>query len=80
MDYYDNDKSEKNEDPFMMLLSAKTYKQMDAISKRDEFMEEISDKIKYLNLDPEVAKELVIENEGEKWLIKNIILAWKKEL
>ena len=70
MDYFDNkwyNKKEDEEDPFMMLLSAKTYEEMDKISKGDELMVEISNKVKYLNLDPDVAKELVIENEAEKW-------------
>ena len=70
MDYFDDkwyNKEEKKEDPFMMLLAAQTYEEMDKISKGDEIMVEISNKVKYLNLDPDVAKELVIEDETEKW-------------
>ena len=54
-----------------MLLAASNKEQMDKISKGDKFMEEISKKVKKLNLDPEIVKEIVIENEDE--IIKNSI-------
>ena len=61
----------KDENPFFMLLAASSKEEMDKISKGDKFMEEISKKVKKLNLDPEIVKEIVIENEDE--IIKNSI-------
>ena len=61
----------KDENPFFMLLAASNKEELDKISKGDKFMEEISKKVKKLNLDPEIVKEIVIENEDE--IIKNSI-------
>ena len=61
----------KDENPFFMLLAASNKEELDKISKGDRFMEEISKKVKKLNLDPEIVKEIVIENEDE--IIKNSI-------
>ena len=61
----------QDENPFFMLLAASNKEELDKISKGDRFMEEISKKVKKLNLDPEIVKEIVIENEDE--IIKNSI-------
>ena len=61
----------QDENPFFMLLAASNKEEMDKISKGDKFMEEINKKVKKLNLDPEIVKEIVIENEDE--IIKNSI-------
>ncbi len=61
----------QDENPFFMLLTASNKEELDKISKGDKFMEEISKKVKKLNLDPEIVKEIVIENEDE--IIKNSI-------
>ena len=57
---------EKKEDPFMMMLASNSYDEMEKVCKGDEIMEKVTKKVKYLNVDPEVAKELKIENENEK--------------
>ena len=62
----------EKEDPFMMLLAASSEKEMDKISRGDKIMEEINDKVKVLNLDPEIAKEFAVFNDEE--LIKNTLL------
>lgn len=55
----------EKENPFFMLLAASNKDQLDKISREDRFMEELSKKVKKLNLDPEIVKEIVIENEDE---------------
>ena len=77
MDYYKNiwySKDEeliKKENPFIMLLAASSYEEMDKISRGDKLMEEISKDVKKYNIDPKIANELAelaaIENENEIW-------------
>ena len=67
MDYFEKvwyDGNEKEENPFLMLLAASTEKQMERISEGDRLMEELNDKVKKLNEDPEVL-DVIIENEEE---------------
>ncbi len=77
MDYYTkvwyskNEKSIKKENPFIMLLAASNYEEMEKISKGDRLMEEISKDVKKYNIDPTLANEIAelaaIENENEIW-------------
>ena len=75
MDYYDNlwyNKDEiGSENPFFMLLAAKSKKEMDIASKGDSTLEEINRKVEKLNKDPKTAKEIAeaiaVENEAEIW-------------
>ena len=60
----------EKENPFLMLLAAPNKEKMDLISEGDEFMEELSSKVKRLNEDPEIL-DVIIENEDE--IIKNSI-------
>ena len=67
MDYFERvwyDGNIKKENPFLMLLAAPTEEKMDLISGRDKFMEELSDKVKRLNKDPDIL-DVIIEDENE---------------
>lgn len=54
----------EKENPFLMLLAAPTEKQMEKISKGDKIMEELNDKVKKLNEDPDIL-DIIIEDEDE---------------
>ena len=60
----------EKENPFLMFLAAPTEEKMDLICEGDEFMEELSNKVKRLNEDPDIL-DVIIENEDE--IIKNSI-------
>ncbi len=66
--WYDNDEEQiKKENPFLMFLASRNIEEMEKISKGDKQMEKMVNKVKKLNWDPEVLKELVIEDEQEIW-------------
>ena len=67
MDYFKDiwyDGNIEKENPFLMLLAAPTEKQMEEISEGDRLMEELNNKVKKLNEDPEIL-DVIIENEDE---------------
>ena len=72
MDYYEKMCYSKNkEKPFLKLLAAQSIKEMETIAKGDEIMSKLVKKVKDLNIDPTLAREIAemaaIENEAEIW-------------
>ena len=67
MDYYEEiwyHGNIKEENPFLMLLAAPTKEKMEEISKGDDFMRELNDKVERLNDDSDII-DIIIENEEE---------------
>ena len=62
--WYNNDIEGVNK--FMLLLAAPDIDIMREISKGDELMEEITNKVMELNEDPEIYKNITLENDQEK--------------
>ena len=67
MDYFEDvwyHGNVEKENPFLMLLAAPTEEKMDEISKGDNLMSELNDKVKKLNQDSDIL-DVIIENEDE---------------
>lgn len=58
----------ENVNPFIMLLAAPTIKAMEKISKGDKIMEEITNKVKKLNIDPDLPRKIAIEDDEQKFI------------
>lgn len=66
MDYYKNKCYNEGEKRFIKLLVAESIEEMERISKGDKLMEEITNKVKRLNLDEEFYKQMALPNDEEK--------------
>jgi len=77
MDYYKNKCYNKNK--FIKLLASESIEEMERISKGDKLMEEITNKVKRLNLDEEFYKQMVLPNDEEK-LFKSALIEEKQEI